>query len=451
MKKSKSFFTKTAFASLLAIFITIITPMYASANGAILLKTGNVVSTNMTIALPFRTMLLEANNWAPCTKAALDRLIYNYGICNPNYNPNAKPYTVFDFDNTTSIFDVEEALLIYQLENLRFKIPYNKMYDVLCTAVPKDNFTDDYKNAAGQALNIEIVAADCQTNYQWLCRNYIGLGYGGCMSLAQIKNTPQYVDFITKVRFLYDAIGDTFDAAVSYPWVTYLFTGMTSQEVFNLATESHDYWINYNKWEKIKWTSPENFTSKAGVVSISYKTGVSVLPEMQDLYTKLQLNGFDVYICSASFIDVIEALAYQPKYGLNVPKGNVYAMRLKKDCCGRYINEFDDNYFQTQGEGKKKTIDRFIAPKYNGRGPILVAGDSQGDYNMITEYNDMVLGLIINRIRKDDFKTISEIAASTIGQPNAKYVLQGRDENRGIFIPQESSILLGDTEAKLIN
>ena len=395
--------------------------------------------------------LLAANSWAPSTKAALDRMIIANGVSSPGYDPEAKPYAVFDFDNTTSIFDVEEALLIYQLENLRFKIAPDKMFDVLTTEVPKDDFSESYANSEGKALNIDIVANDCQKDYAWLCENYKGLGYGGKMSLDEVKKAPQYKDFIVKVRFLYDAIGDAFDAAVSYPWVTYLFTGMTSKEVYDLAVESHDYWIAYAKFEKIKWVSPEDFETESGSVSVSYKTGINFMAEMQDLYAKLQKNGIEVYVCSASFIDVIEAAAYEPKFGLNVKKGNVYAMMLKKDEDGRYINAYDyDNYFQTQGPGKKKTIDKFIVPKHGGKGPVFVAGDSQGDYNMITEYDDMALGLIVNRIRKDDFKIISQMAADTIGQPDAKYVLQGRDENKGIFIPSESSILLGADEAKLL-
>lgn len=394
---------------------------------------------------------LEENNWVPETRDALNRLMADYGIRSANYDEANKPYAVFDFDNTTSFFDVEEALLIYQLENLRFKITPDQMYDVLVTAVPLTDFDEDYNNAAGETLNVEIVARDCQIAYIWLCENYEGLGYGGEMTLDEIKQTNEYTDFITKVRYLYDAIGDTFDAAVSYPWVTYLFTGMTSEEVRELATESHDYWFAINKWEKITWTSPEDYESEAGVVSVSYKTSITIPPESVDLYNKLMANGFDVYICSASFIDVIEALAYNPKYGLNVQEGNVYAMMLKKDDEGRYINEFDDNYFQTQGPGKKQTIDKFIAPNYGGRGPTFVAGDSQGDYNMITEYDDMVLGLIINRIRKDDFAIISKDAANTFGNADARYVLQGRDENKGVYISTQESILLGSDAPKLLS
>jgi len=394
---------------------------------------------------------LAKNNWDPHTRAALNRLMENYGSSSSGYNSQLKPYVVFDFDNTTSFFDVEEALLIYQLENLRFKIAPDKMYDVLTTEVPTTGFGKDYNNADGKTLNVEIVSRDCQAAWQWLCGSYAGLGYGGTMSLDAIRETPQYKDFTTKVRYLYDAIGDTFDAAVSYPWVTYLFTGMTSQEVRKLATESHDYWLAIDKWEKIKWESPSDYPSEAGVVSVSYKTSIAIPPESKDLYTKLMANGFDVYVCSASFIDVIEALAYNPKYGLNVPEGNVYAMMLKKDAQGRYINAYDyDNYFQTQGPGKRETIDKFILPKYNGKGPIMVAGDSQGDYNMITEYDDMKLGLIINRVRSDDFRIISKIAAEGNGRISDRYVMQGRDENKGVYIPTMESILLGSDRLQLV-
>jgi hypothetical protein len=396
-------------------------------------------------------LTLEANNWVPETKAALDNLIATYGNTSATYDEANKPYVVFDFDNTTSFFDVEEALLIYQLENLRFKIGRDQMLAVLTTEVPKDDFTEDYTNAAGDTLNIDIVAGDCQSDYEWLYDNYEGLGGGGTMTLEEVKEAPQYTDFITKVRWLYDAIGETFSADVSYPWVTYLFTGMTPEEVNALATESHDYWFAYDVWEKVTWTSPEDLPGEAGVVEVSYKTSITIPPESKDLYAKLMASGIDVYICSASFIDVIEALAYNPKYGLNVPEGNVYAMMLKKDADGRYLPEYDyDNYFQTQGEGKKQTIDKFIVPNYGGRGPIFVAGDSSGDYQMITEYPDMVLGLIVNRVRSGGFREISAQAVEEFGQPDAKYVLQGRDENTGLYIPTQESILLGkDTPALL--
>ena len=51
-------------------------------------------------------------------------------------NADSGKYVVFDFDNTSVIFDVEEALLIYQIENLAFKIDPDDMADVLETQIP---------------------------------------------------------------------------------------------------------------------------------------------------------------------------------------------------------------------------------------------------------------------------------------------------------------------------
>lgn len=394
---------------------------------------------------------LEKLNWVPKTREVLNNLMRDYGKSSPKYNPNEKPYVVFDFDNTTSFFDVQEQMLIYQLENLEFKVEPDKMYDVLCTEVPKDDFLPEYNSVDGKTLNIDIVARDIAKVYKWLYENYEGFGAGGTKSLSEISKTPEYKEFITKIRYLYDAIGDTFDAAVSYPWVTYLFTGMTKAEVIELATKSHDYWFAYDKWGKKSWTSPKDFPSEAGVVTAEYITSTRIPEESKDLYQKLTANGFDVYVCSASFIDAIEALAYNPKYGLNVEPGRVYAMMLKTDSEGRYINEYDyDNYYQTQGPGKVKTIDKYIVPKYNGRGPIFVAGDSQGDYNMMTEYEDTVVSLILNRVRKDDFKYISKKAVEQLDDPNPRYILQGRNENTGRYIPTIESILLGKTEPQLL-
>ncbi|GAA0181108.1 hypothetical protein SH2C18_36870 [Clostridium sediminicola] len=61
---------------------------------------------------------------------------------------------------------------------------------------------------------------------------------------------------------------------------------------------------------------------KVGVVSIDYKSGLRLLPEQQNLIKTLRDNGIEVYICSASFVDVVKTLAGNPKYGYNLPEEN---------------------------------------------------------------------------------------------------------------------------------
>jgi predicted peroxiredoxin len=411
-----------------------------------------VLFNGCTNGTPNSPRTLAENNWAPYTYGALIRLIANNGVFSQSYDHNRKPYAIFDFDNTTVINDVEEALLVYQLENLVFKITPDDIIDVLETGVPDVNayFNEAYNNKAGQRVTVAMVARDCENAYRYLYANYAGFNAGGTTSLADIKMTNQYKEFTTKIRYLYEAINGTFESSVGYPWVTYLFTGMLPSEVQTLAEKSNDYWLNYGGFTKITWTSPETYPSETGVVSTSFKTGIAVPKEMQDLYATLMDNGIEVYICSASFHDVIIVFGTNPKYGFKVPAKNIFAMRLKKDDSGRYIHEFDNDYFQTQGKGKTQTINAFIRGKHHNMDPVFVAGDSAGDYNMMTDFDGIQLGLILNRYKNDAIKELSQIAASTIGNTDARYVLQGRDENTGTFRRSEKSILLGETQEVLV-
>ena len=61
-------------------------------------------------------------SWAPATRARIQAVI--------DENANKGRYVVFDFDNTSVIFDIQEALLVYQIENLIFKIKPEEMQGV---------------------------------------------------------------------------------------------------------------------------------------------------------------------------------------------------------------------------------------------------------------------------------------------------------------------------------
>ena len=103
----------------------------------------------------------------------------------------------------------------------------------------------------------------------------------------------------------------------------------------------------------------------------------------------------------------------------------------------------------------KKKESPEIDPNYDGAGPLMVFGDSAGDWNMMTDWmesGDTQLGVIFNRYRKtsDPIWQGSTEAAESIGNADARFVLQGRDENHGQLRPSEYSILLGETEEVLV-
>ncbi len=389
-------------------------------------------------------MLLRKKNWDPTAYLALSKLIKDYGKSNPNYNSNKKPYAVFDWDNTSAFNDVEENTLLYQLENLKFNVTPDKLDEILKKDIPKDSFA--VKNDEGKPINIDLIATDIISDYTYLYNNYEGLK--GKESLSKIKGSLQYKDFVVKMRFLYEAIGKTFSPDVSYPWVIYLFTGMNKSEVQKLAEESIDYWESHSVKE-LHLQSPKELPGKAGIVSLNCYVGLRGIREMQNLYATLMDNGFDVYICSASFVDVVKTFASTPKYGYNIHEDHIIAMELERDKNGIILDEYRKGYDQTQNEGKTKNIKRFLVSKY-GYGPILVGGDSSGDYAMLKDFPDTKIGIIINRCKDGKIGELSRVAVQSKGSMKAKYFLQGRNENNGKFIPRSASILYGSNTPKLL-
>lgn len=406
-------------------------------------------SQDKVVTVATKTQVLERGSWEEKLYARLSQLIAENGKDSSDYDPNNKPYAVFDWDNTTIINDIGEATFTYQIANLAFKMTPEQFDHAIRHNLPQNDFSLEYHNKDGQAVNIDKIAQDLLSDYTFLYNHYSGLK--GSQSLEAIKATDEYKDFSAKLRYLYEAIGDTFSFYINYPWVTYLYAGMTSEEVYALTAKSIDFALSddlvYETWE-----SPESLKGQAGQVSVTFKRGIRSIKEMQNLYQVLMANGIDVYICSDSFEDVIYEYATNPKYGYNVPKENVRGMRLLKDADGIIQAELDPTFPQTQREGKRETIRRWMVRKHGGKAPILIAGDSNGDYDMMVDFPDMQMGIVFNLLPTPN-KGIAHLvkeAIETYEADDAKYFLQGRDENQGVLIETRETIKLGTDDAKLM-
>ena len=390
--------------------------------------------------------ILTPGKWAPNTYKSMQKLIDENGVKSPSYNSSKKPYVVFDWDNTAIMNDTEEALYQYQIENLAFKLTPAEMGDLVRKNVPKDPFLKDYNNAAGQAVNVDAIADDIVSSYTYLYENYVGLK--GLMSLADIKKTDEYLDFRAKMYYAYEAIGDTFGTKVSYTWVLFFFKNMTTAEVSALAEKSNDYNLG-QAISKVKWFSPASLPGKAGVVGVSHNTGLRLTEEIADLMHTFRNNGIDVYVCSASLEDVVAAFATNPKYGYSLPRANIIGMRLTK------VNDvtqdtYLNGYPQTAEGGKTVVLKSLLASK-KGYDPLFIAGDSNGDWNMMVDFPGIKRILIVNRLRGGKkIGALSADAAATIGKPNAKHLLQGRNENTGLWMPSEEMLKYGKDTPALI-
>jgi phosphoserine phosphatase len=387
-------------------------------------------------------------NWSEKNYIALNRLITNYGIGGKFYNKDKAPYVVLDWDQTCAHFDVEEATMRFQLANLRFKITKEQFRNNLLL----DNINGVTQlSAAYRNVRLADINQDLINDYNYLYDNYIGST--GKATLAEIKATPQYADFIVKIPTLYEGYCETpgIDADYGYPWVIYLLAGHTIDEVKSLAKEAVTFELG-NQLGKQTWQSPANYQSITGALSWSFKSGLRVLPEMQNLISTFMGHGIDVFIVSASYKPLVEVFSGIGNFGYNVPADHVIAMELATDASGKILMEYKAGWIKTQRQGKVDAINKAIKLEL-GRNwdPLFSAVDSDGDYEMSTGFPDMKLTLIWNRVKGGDIGKLCKQAVDESGSSTPRYILQGRNENIGMAIPCSESILLGKTVLQLLN
>ena len=130
-----------------------------------------VLALASTIFISCHQNLLPKNSWETKTYNALSSLISDYGSTNKNYNPECRPYAVFDFDNTTIIGDIELTVMAYQLEHLIFAINPDDIFHSMTENLGDiDKEVEVYKNSA---LTVRKLSKDIESDYKYLHENYI--------------------------------------------------------------------------------------------------------------------------------------------------------------------------------------------------------------------------------------------------------------------------------------
>ena len=390
---------------------------------------------------------LDKLNWSERNYSVLTQLICDYGMGGKYYDDKRPPYAVLDWDQTCAHFDVEEAVLHYQLFNLRFKLSKEQFRTILKDDINGvTQLSAEYQHVILAAINSDLIE-----DYDFLHDNFSGLS--GTMSLAEIILTPQYADFIAKIPFLYAGYCATpgITDYYGYPWITFLLAGHTIAEVQILAKEAITLELGY---ELAKQTLYSPVTSKVRVngISVSFNKGLRVLPEMQNLIQTFSGCGIDVFIVSASNKHVVEVFSGLECFGYNIPPENVIGMELETSDDGKLLPEYKHDWVKTFRKGKVEAINRVIKGELGkSRDPLFAAIDSDGDYEMATDFPDMKLVLIWNRIKGGDTGRLCKQAVSEFNTQTPRYILQGRNENTGLAIPCSESILLGSRELQLLN
>ncbi|MBG7617904.1 haloacid dehalogenase-like hydrolase [Herbaspirillum sp. AP02] len=388
---------------------------------------------------------LDRAKWAMRNHDMVAQMIAEHGKLAPGYQSTKRPYAVFDWDNTSIMNDCEEALLMYQINTLSFKMNPAEFAAITRQNVPPGPFSKDFKNAAGQIVDLDSICADLDADYAFLHANYKGMA--GSKSLEEVTATTEFQDFRAKLYYLYEAVNDTHGVNVGYPWVIYFFANMSVAEVSALAEASNDAALGA-ALAKVKYTSPADRPGKAGVVSVSHFHGIRLCTEIATLMDSLRRNGIDVYVCTASLEDVVAVFATHAKYGYHVTRENVIGLRLERNGQA-FRNAYLKDWPLTWGPGKTVAIKQVLVAQ-KGYGPLFVAGDSDGDYDMLRDFPETRFGLIVNRMKNGKIGELSKLAADQISTDKPRFLLQGRQESTGNWVPAETSIKYGKTAPQLL-
>ncbi len=475
-KKQYMKIRKTTIALILILIFALTLPCGCGKQSAQGLKQEAEPAPESQTALHLR---LEREDWAEDVKTALNDFLSMYGV--DSDRPAESPYVVFDFDNTCSIFDVEEQLAVYQLQVMAFAIKPEELKGVLLTdLIDPDKDLSDYGYGKG---SLNDWADDICAAYTELWESYGPFTPTGvsAQQIGEMQADPQWQEFSAKMRAMYSLVYDAQSADVAYPWVTYWFTGMTEDEVYALSLKAFAEYKDVETSEVI-WTSPESIKSKAGVVSINWISGIQVTENINELWRALNDNGIDVWVCSASCTGAIRAAI--DTFGLRDYCRGMLAMTNCMDDSGRYLPRYDaetgcgfyadkngswtrmsrPTKAQTQGAGKVTAIVNAVAPEYEDHGPIAGFMDSTGDFNFCTEFRTLKLVVCFNRANRkvtDGGGLIAEVAMyekDTLGYDLATanatgdtlYLLQGRDENGKRSLRNSNcTIRLGSAEESL--
>ncbi|MBQ9309858.1 MAG: hypothetical protein IJ222_03235 [Bacteroidales bacterium] len=341
-------------------------------------------------------------------------------------------YAVFDYDNTTVMSDVELAAMSWQIENLRFKFGPSRVHEIFSRHIP--DLDSVLVKAGAEGISARMLLDDLASDYAAML-SAAGVSCGEELSegqLSEVQAMPEFADFRVKLWGLYEGVYHTFDYREGFFIIAGMFDGFTYPELDAMVKEAVRAQVAKGRIQDIVWESPD--MGKAGKVRYEIPDGLALSREMRSLYSSLKDNGIDVYVFSASMEAAVEAMACDPEY-LGLDTSRVFALRMRKDSTGLVLQEYQPGYVRPYKEGKTEAIKAYVAPLYDGRGPVLVGGDSVGDLSMLTSFPDMRVGLIIDKGQKGP--GIGELRQKALDAENggepSRYVLQRRDDAHARF------------------
>ncbi|GBQ18592.1 phosphoserine phosphatase [Komagataeibacter rhaeticus] len=391
--------------------------------------------------------LLPPLKWATTTRNAVEAVIRAHGRTGPDRA--VRPYAVFDWDNTCIFGDCAETLLRFMIDNLCFMVTPAQFATFLRRGLGHGLLAATCRTITGQQVDRHALMADLTGDYTTLVRAYglQPLRDGGFM--ARTATDPVLSCFRAKLYFAYDAMMASAGVGHAYRWIIWMLNGHTPDSLRRLVQASNA-WHLGQAITSVTWQTPPQRPGRAGCINHTFMQCLRLTPEIATLHACLRAQGIDVYVCSASFVDIVRVFATDPQYGYGLPAENVLGVRMRPDNDAPYPGAQDVPHWPlTYRQGKVTAIRQALAGR-KGYGPLMVFGDSDGDVEMLHDFADTALAVIINRCLPGPIGALSRRAVHEQAGPVPRFVLQGRNENTGEWYPDSATIRYGSTTPRLL-
>jgi phosphoserine phosphatase len=288
---------------------------------------------------------LTPSGWNPEVYDALIKLINTHGINSEGYNPDQPPLVALDCDGTLILNDVGEALMRFLVNRRQINGDRRFWQSLMPENLGRDALSAAFKAVAGRGD-------------------------------SEVYETAAYRRFRAGMFGAYETLKRTEGQEAAYIFAARLVRGLHEKTVAEIADEVVQY-------ELSRPLSVEDIPFGPPFRGLSLTTGIAVFPEMLELIDVLHLYGFSVWIVSASLSSAVKALGRQ----IDFPEDKILGIELET-MGGRYTEVLEDP--SPIGEGKRELFLDTV-----GRSPVLVMGDSMGDFALLE--NCEGLSIVIDR------------------------------------------------------
>jgi len=306
-------------------------------------------------------MQLKRRNWSEKNFKALNELL-------AGVRPGET--AVFDWDNTCICGDVGEALL----RRLTFDLAYAVDAKTLAATVPDTIRGVSNVLVQGRPFPLKKMKDAVFTAYDHLKTRTASGARGGV--------DEDYRVFTSGLLALNRALEETpgIGCEFAYPWVNTLLQGLPLAEFDRLTETALREELRAPLRRRARLDPKRRWR-------YDWTGGIRLYPEMQELAACWQQHGGEVVVSSASNRRLVEKAIVMTGF----PCQRVIGMELAiaGDRFGSFLAE---KLRPNLGRGKVANLVHLLAAE-----PVLVAGDSDNDYDMLTSFPATRLRLVIDR------------------------------------------------------